>query len=228
MKKLTTLVLSLLFLCSCKETPKDHFNVTGKITDFEKGTILALTADNGYSIDTISVIDYKFQYSGKVEKPVMTILYVKTDSTTTEFTEFMLENAEIEIEGSLMDFDSFTIKGSQSDEILKRYLKEDGVLVQKWNSLKLEYDEAILIGDTLKSKELGNNLNNILLNDRVGLLKSYVKENYNNQVGALLPNFCTLKEFLTSEDYLQMYQSLSVDVQKSWYGQSVKSKSEKK
>jgi hypothetical protein len=92
---------------------------------------------------------------------------------------------------------------------LKKYLKKDKVFSKKWDSLKLIYDNFVSKGDTLNRKKTGKELNNITLGQRVPLLKSYV-QNYNNEiVGALIPNFCTLKEILEKEDYLEMFNFLT-------------------
>lgn len=55
------------------------------------------------------------------------------------------------------------------------------------------------------------------MKERIPLLKKYFNENSNTIVGALLPNFCTLNEVLKKEDYLEMYNALTLSMRKSDY-----------
>lgn len=230
MTQLTKIIIPLfisIFLVGCEKRPQDHFNVKGEIIGFEGENILALRFENGLEIDTIKVSKGKFNYTGKLSKPVMVQLLANVNGSSKKFTELMVENSDIEIIGSLDDFDGVQITGSNSDKILKEYFKEDDLLSDEWNSLKVKYDIALKEKDSIHSDELRIQLNQILLEDRVNLLKRYVSQNKDNEVGALIPNFCTLENTLTQEDYLDMYNSLSDNMKKSEYGQSIKIKSEK-
>lgn len=68
---------------------------------------------------------------------------------------------------------------------------------------------------------MGVELNKILFDQRIPLLKKYVYVNKNNIVAALLPNFCTLQNVLRKEDYFEMYQSLAEKMKQTDYGKSV-------
>lgn len=47
-------------------------------------------------------------------------------------------------------------------------------------------------------------MNKIAKVDKVELLKKYVKDNNDNIIGALIPNFCTIDDLLTEEDYSEI------------------------
>ena len=62
---------------------------------------------------------------------------------------------------------------------------------------------------------------NGLYNDRLALLKEYVAKYRDSPSGALLPNFCLLKDRLTKEDLLSMYNILSERMRKTELGQKI-------
>lgn len=134
----------------------------------------------------------------------------------------MLENSEILITGNSTEYDSIKVSGSKSDRILKEYLEKDQVLSEKWTALKLKYDNFVEANDTLNHKKVAKELNYILQEERVGLLKKYVSENSNSTVGALLPNLGTLESALTNEHYKELYNTLSEEIKKSDYTRPVR------
>lgn len=48
-----------------------------------------------------------------------------------------------------------------------------------------------------------------------------MKRNRNNAAGAALATMCTLSEYLTEEDYMEMYYTISPHWQKSTYGKMI-------
>lgn len=201
----------------------DGFLITGDVKGLDSSQLLVLKFVNGgLEVDSIFVVDGEFEYSGRVEEPYFIQLLIKDgEETNGKLTEFMIENSEISIKGNSIEYDSVKVDGSKSDEILKEYLKKDEMLGAKWNELKVEYDEYVASGDTIKRKEVAKELNYILQEERVGLLREYVLNNSNSTVGALLPSFCTISGALTKVDYAEFYQSLSEEVKQSGYGQEL-------
>ena len=177
-------------------------------------------------MDSISATNNEFEYSGKVKEPYFIQILIRDGKETKgKLTEFMIENSEITITGNSAEYDSVMVSGSNSDKILKEYLKKDEILSSRWNVLKLEYDKYVELGDTINRKEIAKELNYILKEERVGLLKKYVSDYSNTTVGALLPSFCTIENALTKEDYKALYESLSEEIKKSDYGKGILEKS---
>jgi hypothetical protein len=231
MRIITVLVLAtLLFGCKNQEKNLDGFIIKGNIKNLNNSKLLVLKFVNGgIEGDSISVINNKFEYSGKVKEPYFIQLLIKDGkSTKGKLTEFMIENSEIHIQGNSIEYDSIKVSGSQSDKILKEYLKKDEVLNLKWDLLKIEYDKYVKSNDSINRKKTGKKLNKILQVDRIGLLKKYVTDYSNETVGALLPSFCTIENALTEKDYEEIYNTLSEQIQETDYGQRIFEKLNKK
>ena len=142
----------------------------------------------------------------------------KTDG---KLTEFLVESGKITIKGSSDKYESIKIKGSKADLALKKYLEEDKSLQKKWDSLYTIYEDYVLKEDTINRKSVGQTLNNITFEQRVPLLKKYVRQYNYNIIGALIPNFCSLQEVLKKEDYLEIYNLLDEKMRNTNYGQSI-------
>lgn len=227
MKTIQLLILTaLLFGCQNKNQTENGFTVRGEIKNLNDKEILIIKFINGgIELDSVSALNDKFEYAGKVKEPYFVQLMLK-DGTTAEnkLTEFMLENSEINISGNSTHYDSIKVIGSRSDSILKEYLKKDEILGEKWNNLKLEYNRYIASNDSINKKKTAEELNYILKTERVELLKKYVSDNANSTVGALLPNFCTIEKVLTTEDYSELYNSLSEEIKKTDYAKEIQKK----
>ncbi|QDZ63759.1 hypothetical protein EVD20_15970 [Elizabethkingia bruuniana] len=94
------------------------------------------------------------------------------------------------------------------------------MLVDDWNKLKVIFDDYKEKKDIDNAKLLATKLNSITVN-RKKLLKKYVKDNGDNIVSAIIPNFCTLSAALDATDYQEMYDFLSESVKKSFYAKSI-------
>lgn len=221
----------MLFLFGCQNQEKeiDGFIIRGDIKNSNNNELLVLKfVDGKTEIDSILIVNNKFEYSGKVEEPYFMQLLIRDDKSTKgilsnsgKLTEFLIENSEIFIEGNSMEYDSVKVSGSKSDAILKEYLAKDKILSSEWNTLKIEYDKSVESNDTINRKKIGKELNNILQVQRIDLLKKYVSDNSNSVIGGLLPTFCTLEDVLTKENYEEIYNMLSEKIKNSQYGKSL-------
>lgn len=219
------LLLFLITVLGCQKQEKKiaGFKISGNVKNLNNNDLLVLKfVNDGIELDSISVLNNEFEYSGSVKEPYFVQLLIKDgNSTKGKLTEFMIENSEIIIEGNAVDYDSIQVSGSKSDQILKHYFKKDAVLSSQWDVLKIEYDEYVAINDSINKKLISEKLNSILKIDRVSLLKKYVKNNSQNIVGALLPIFCSLENVLTEKDYQEMYDTLSQKIKETDYGNSL-------
>lgn len=222
--KIGVLGILCVFL-SCRESPEPQkgFEVRGDVKGLGSSRLLVLKfIDGGLALDSITAQNDTFTYYGEVKEPYFVqILVQQDDSTSGKLTEFMLENATISITGNSIAYDSVNVSGSISDKVLKAYFREDENLIARWDSLKLAYDGAVALQDSIQRKIIGRQLNRINQVDRVNLLKKYVSQNSNSTVGALLPSFCTLEDVLTPEDYKQLYNILSKRAKQTNYGQAL-------
>ena len=198
-----------------------------------KGKVEGLLSDSlmilkfkGENIEAakINVSKGFFKFKDSISEPYfiqMLKLSNEAGKTDGKLTEFLVESGKITIKGSSDKYESIKIKGSKADLALKRYLEEDKSLQKKWDSLYTIYEDYVLKEDTINRKSVGQTLNNITFEQRVPLLKKYVRQYNYNIIGALIPNFCTLQEVLKKEDYLEIYNLLDEKMRTPNYGQSI-------
>ena len=198
-----------------------------------KGKVEGLLSDSlmilkfkGENIEAakINVSKGFFKFKDSISEPYfiqMLKLSNEAGKTDGKLTEFLVESGKITIKGSSDKYESIKIKGSKADLALKRYLEEDKSLQKKWDSLYTIYEDYVLKEDTINRKSVGQTLNNITFEQRVPLLKKYVRQYNYNIIGALIPNFCTLQEVLKKEDYLEIYNLLDEKMRNTNYGQSI-------
>ena len=198
-----------------------------------KGKVEGLLSDSlmilkfkGENIEAakINVTKGFFKFKDSISEPYfiqMLKLSNEAGKTDGKLTEFLVESGKITIKGSSDKYESIKIKGSKADLALKKYLEEDKSLQKKWDSLYTIYEDYVLKEDTINRKSVGQTLNNITFEQRVPLLKKYVRQYNYNIIGALIPNFCTLQEVLKKEDYLEIYNILDEKMRKTNYGQSI-------
>jgi hypothetical protein len=215
--------ITLILGCKTTEQPEDGFLLSGDINGLGNSKITVIKfVNNGIELDSIFPENNSFIYTGKVNEPYFIQLMVQSsDSTSSKLTEFMIENSEIKISGNSTDYESVKVSGSKSDQVLKAYFEEDGLLSARWDTLKTEYDKAVESNDALQRKALAKELNKIFTVDRVALLKEYVTNHSNSTVGALLPAFCTIEDALKPKDYQEIYHMLSDNIKATGYGQSI-------
>ena len=198
-----------------------------------KGKVEGLLSDSlmilkfkGENIEAakINVTKGFFKFKDSISEPYfiqMLKLSNEAGKTDGKLTEFLVESGKITIKGSSDKYESIKIKGSKADLALKKYLEEDKSLQKKWDSLYTIYEDYVLKEDTINRKSVGQTLNNITFEQRVPLLKKYVRQYNYNIIGALIPNFCSLQEVLKKEDYLEIYNLLDEKMRNTNYGQSI-------
>lgn len=220
MKKIFIIICCFLIKSVCFG---QIYKLEGNVVGLKSDSLLILKAKgSGFEGAKVKVVNGFFNYTDKVGEPYFVQLFKlkNTGETDGKLTEFLVESGVIIIKGKSDSFEDVSVIGSKSDLVLKSYLKEDQKIVDKWERLKIDYDKYASQNDTLNKKRIGLKLNEILFKERVPLLKKYVRANHNNIVGALLPNFCTLKALLKPEDYLELYNMLTSKMKNSDYAKS--------
>ncbi|AQX87146.1 DUF4369 domain-containing protein [Elizabethkingia bruuniana] len=176
----------------------------------EKPEILKIATKNG-----------NFNYSDTLKNPYFfQIIKLEKGKPTGKLAEFIVEPTKLKLTGTADKLENIIVSGSKSNDILTRYFKEDKLLVDDWNKLKVIFDDYKEKKDIDNAKLLATKLNSITVN-RKKLLKKYVKDNGDNIVSAIIPNFCTLSAALDATDYQEMYDFLSESVKKSFYAKSI-------
>ena len=205
------------------------YDVKGNVKGLKNDSLLVLGIKGKNTlVKKVSVVEGRFYFDDTLQEPYFVQVFkLKKGSNEIDgkLTEFLAEPGHITIDGQSDHFEAIVVHGSVADLVLKKYLKEDGQVVAKWENLKKEYDQYVIQKDTLNRKKVGEQLNMIIFKERLPLLKTYVYNYKDSMVGALLPNFCMLKEVLKKEDYLEMYNMLTDRVKQTDYAKSTFEKS---
>lgn len=226
MKPIKYICFLLLFSGVCKA---QTYKLSGDVKGLKNDSLLIFSLKGkNTSVKKIKVVGGKFAFEDTLSEPYFVQVFrLKSGSNETEgkLTEFLAEAGTITITGSSPHFEDIQVAGSVADQVLKKYLKEDAKIVENWEQLKVKYDQYAAQKDTLSRKRTANELNDILFKKRIPLLKQYVAQYKNNMLGALLPNFCLLKDILSKTDYLEMYNMLTAQFKQTDYAKSTFEKS---
>ena len=201
------------------------YEIDGNIHGLTENTkIYLINAGEKKILDSAIVSNEKFILKGKLKEVIHTYLY---EGKANKLADILLDNQKIKVFGEAPNYDNVKITGSNIDEQWKQWYTDD----QKIGYLRYRVNEVqeslIAKKDTLNSRTLGE-IAEELLKDRVNLLKSYVKKYGNSPAGAVLPTLCTIQDKLTRSDFLEMYKSLSTEMQKTHLGSEVLELSNKK
>jgi hypothetical protein len=201
------------------------YEINGNIRGLTENTkIYLIDAGERKVLDSTVVKDEKFILKGKLKDALHTYLY---EGKNNKLADILLDNRKIIVFGEIPNYESIKITGSNIDEQWKKWYEED----QKIGYLRYRLSEVIasltIQKDTANIKTLGE-ITDELLKDRINLLKSYVKKYGNSPSGAVLPTLCTIQDKLTKSDFLEMFNSLSPEMQKTYLGKEVKKLSKEK
>lgn len=132
MKKIFFLVAVAVSLYSCKNLGEGEYEITGTVKGMKTGLVY-LEKQNpmgmgGSAIDTVKIVDGKFEIKGKTNEPE--IHFLQIDKVNGK-VPFILEGGEIEI---TVDKDSLfksKLKGTYSNEEFSKFNEESNKIQKK-------------------------------------------------------------------------------------------------
>lgn len=221
--KYLTILLTLFYFNFLKA--QSGYEINGDIRSLtENNKIYLINASERKILDSAVVKNEKFILKGTLKEATHTYLY---EGKANKLADILLDNRKIKVFGETPNYDDVKITGSNIDEQWKQWFKDD----QKIGYLRYRINEVteslITQKDTSNGKILGE-IAEELLKDRVNLLKLCAKKYGSLPSGALLPTLCTIQDKLTKNDFLEMYNSLSTEMQETKLGKEVLMLSNKK
>ncbi|MBX9780852.1 MAG: DUF4369 domain-containing protein [Chitinophagaceae bacterium] len=194
------------------------YEINGHIKGLpDHATIYLINGGKRKTIDYALVKNERFILQGRVDDAFHAYLY---EGKLNKLADILLDNRKITVSGGKPVFDSITISGSDIDEQWKEWYKEDqqiGYRSYKINQVIASLAKANDAANTAILREIVDDL----MKERIKLLKSSVKKYGHTPAGALLPNLCTIQDKCTKTDFWDMYQYLSLEIQKTYLGQEV-------
>ncbi len=169
------------------------------------------------TIDSAVVNKERFVLTGKLPEPAHTYVY---SGKTNKLADILLDNRAVTVTGRQPLYDSVQVSGSPIDQQWKEWYKEDQRIGYQRYRLNQVSKELTAKKDAANASII-QQLADELTQDRINLLKLYVKKYHDSATGAMIPTLCTLAHQLTKTDYLEMYQTLTVAMQNTSFGQEI-------
>lgn len=126
MKKSICLIIVLFFVIqACKKEEKlpPSYTITAKLDGITDGKVklsrLNIIDNEAIIVDTTTIKDGKFTFTGQVETPYFHTIMVNNDKRKR--IHFFLENSNINITGNYLKMDKASVTGSKEDSIFKLY-----------------------------------------------------------------------------------------------------------
>ncbi|GAB3898196.1 hypothetical protein GCM10028803_17280 [Larkinella knui] len=230
MKTVQLLVFSILILRTLPGLAQETigYRVIGHIRGLPDQTKMYLI-DGGKRkiIDSAVVHQERFIFQGNMAETAHTYLYAGKGSVSLKLADILLDNRTIQVEAAKPVYDSVTVNGSDIDRLWKEWWRDDQQIGYQRYRIKQVYESLAAKKDTANAEKLKKVIDEMTEN-RIDLLKTYVKRYHTTAVGAALPTLCTLGDYLTKADYLEMYQTLSPTWQNSGFGREILEQAGKK
>ncbi|GAB3269787.1 hypothetical protein GCM10027347_40030 [Larkinella harenae] len=221
-------LLAILISGSGLAQSRSEYRVDGHIHGLPNETKVYLI-DGGQRkvIDSAVVRQERFLLNGTVAEPVFTYLYAGKGAVSLKLADILLDNRTIRVEGAKPVYDSVAVSGSDIDRLWKEWHKEDQQIGYQRYRIKRVYESLMTQRDTANADALKKVMDEMTAR-RISLLKTYVRRHSTSAVGAVLPTLCTLGDYLTRADYLEMYRALASVWQNSQFGREILKEAERR
>ena len=222
------LISSLIIPAFCQAQANPGYQVVGQVKGLADGTKMYLIDGNKRrAIDSATVKQDQFTFKGSLVEPAHLYLHAGRGRTSQKLADILLDNRVIYVRGNKPEYDSIRVSGSDIDQQWKEWYKEDQQIGYQRYQIKQVYESLILKKDTANANVLARLIGEMQL-DRINLLKTYVKRYHDTATGAALPMLCTLSDYLTGADYMEMFNTLTPTWQQSAFGKDILVEAKKK
>lgn len=211
------LLLLIILSINLKGYSQNSFLIKGTIDSIKEGEIWlrAFYPDSTHS-DTAKVINGKYEFKGKLNRPVYARLDIK-DGKNDVFN-FILEPATHIITGKGYPLKNWQITGGKLNNSLKKYNTACESVNKQINALSKEF--ASTSDSDYKRADSLNKIETALWNKRLAIEKQFIVKNKND----LFSVFLIEQLYLRTLDYkslMPFFSMLSPDVKTSTLGKSV-------
>ena len=213
-------LMSFYTICHAQDlkTISPGYNIDGYILGLQDNSrIYLINGGLRKRIDSAVVKNNRFTMTGILNEPAFMYLYL---GKSNKLADILLDNSHIEVMGNVPIYDSIKVKGSDIDRQWKEWYQNDQRIgYQKYRLDKL-YESLVEKKDS-ENAIVVKKLSEELMNDRINLLKGYVRRYNGSAVGAVLPTLCTIQTSLTKTDYLEMYNALTPGMRTTTLGKEI-------
>jgi len=159
LKYLYIILLSFLFLMSCKNT--DSFTISGEIGGLSHPELYIVSQNtSGYQIDTISIRKGKFSYEGVSEKLNPIVIYMETGNVW--ITVWAQNGEKISVKGDANYPELILTKGNSVGDLLSKFKEDNRDFIQERGDLRdkemlnRNLNEELYLTDSPLSSQIKN------------------------------------------------------------------------
>lgn len=165
-KSIGLVLIPILIATSCqKGRSTDAYSVNGLIKNMPDSTKVVMYLDMDSILDSTIVLNEKFQFKGKVERPRRVMLRIES---TRDGRMFWLENKTIDITGEKGNFYNSKITGSKTQ-------MEAELLVERQDSINKEMEK---LGDMVTESNMDSlfAINEQMVDELAEITKGFIKD----------------------------------------------------
>jgi Domain of unknown function (DUF4369) len=217
---ITTFLIGFYTICHSQELKaiSSGYKIEGHILGLQDNSrIYLINVGQRKRIDSAVVKNNRFTMTGKLNEPALMYLYL---GKSNKLADILLDNRNIGVKGNEPIYDSIKIMGSDIDMQWREWYQNDQRIGYKKYRLDKLYESLVDKKDSVNAI-VAKKLSEEFTNDRINLLKGYVKRYNGSVAGALLPTLCTISNSLTKADYLEMYNYLNPSMRTTTLGKEI-------
>lgn len=134
MKNIGRIILAFAILISCqKNHTTDGYLVNGVARNIPDSTTILMYVDTNTILDSTMIINEKFQFKGKIERPTRVMLMIES---TRDRRMFWLENHKIDITGDKGNLINSEIAGSKTQKEAELLLSRKDSIFKEMNRIE--------------------------------------------------------------------------------------------
>lgn len=220
-KKTLYLVILLCFVISCDTKPnekhqsksKDNFTINGKfIGDENQDAYLFIVKDTLLSLlDSASIIDHKFHFSGDIPYPHKAMIQIKNHSSAFPF---ILSKESIDITLNEFEINESVIQNSPINDELAKIKKQSSAIYQKIDYLFPQLQKARMENDYKSLDEINSKIEAIE-SENLAFITDYIVQNPNKELSGLLLNDLSQASGRDSTQIQNLAKKLAPEIQKT-------------
>lgn len=222
MKKISAIVLGILFLAACNSDPKGY-TLNGTINgEPENGTKVFLkttdTLNQLVEVDTATVENGKFIFTGNQVEPKLHYIFMESNRGNIPV---VLENGTIEMEFQKDSLNYAKLKGTEQNELFMDFLDESRKLSERAISMQNDMRDAAQKMDTATVSSLREEFMEFQ-EEAKNFNVNYAKENPNALISVLIIGNLMASKALPLDEVKALFEALTPEMKATEPGKKIK------
>lgn len=224
MNKIWIYILALTAFISCNKIEEGTYKVEANAVGIEDGKKVfvrkAISGKRPVIIDTLEVLNEKFSLEGEIDQPRLHLLSLEGERSPMTV---IIEEGKIKVDFYKDSIPLSKVSGTTSNDDLYKYISNSSNLRKKIQSLREQQVAAKETGDAVTLTTLNETYAEVI-EEVKSYDFSFVKENSNSYMAALLVEQMLGNNSRTPEEILELFNGLSDDIKGTDTGISLSKK----